>query len=152
MSDTLSIALAQINPTVGDVPGNLRRVREARAQVTKNGAGNADLVVYPELVLSGYPPEDLVLKDAFLDLVKEAVLSLAAETADGGPALLVGAPWRVEEKRYNAALLLAEGKIAAVVLKHHLPNYGVFDEARVFVQGCEAWRADLRGHVVRRCL
>ena len=135
MSQSLSIALAQINPTVGDVPGNLRRVREARAQVTKNGAGNADLVVYPELVLSGYPPEDLVLKDAFLDLVKEAVLSLAAETADGGPALLVGAPWRVEEKRYNAALLLAEGKIAAVVLKHHLPNYGVFDEARVFVPG-----------------
>ncbi len=130
MTDRLTIALAQINPTVGDVPGNAERVRAARAQ-----AAGADLVLYPELVLSGYPPEDLVLKPAFLDRVKQAALALAADTADGGPALLVGAPWRLEGRRHNAMLLLAEGAIQAVILKHHLPNHGVFDEVRVFEPG-----------------
>ena len=130
LTNRLTIALAQINPTVGDVPGNLAKVQEARRQ-----AGAADLVVFPELALSGYPPEDLVLKDAFLDRVKQAVLTLAAQTADGGPAVLVGAPWRVEGRRHNAQLLLDDGSIAAVVLKHHLPNYGVFDEVRVFTPG-----------------
>jgi len=125
---TLRIALAQINPTVGDIPGNLRRIAEARAQ-----AAGADLAVFPELCVSGYPPEDLVLKDAFLDAIAQGVAELAAATADGGPALLVGAPWREGGERRNAALLLEGGKIAATVLKHHLPNYGVFDEARVFV-------------------
>jgi NAD+ synthase len=140
MSDTISIALAQINPTVGDVPGNLRRVLAARAR-----AGSADLVVFPELVISGYPPEDLVLKEAFLDKVKEAVLSLAATTADGGPAVLVGAPWRVNGKRHNAVLLLDQGTIAEVRLKNHLPNYGVFDEARVFVPGPLPQPVEFRG-------
>ncbi len=102
MSERLSIALAQINPTVGDVDGNLRRVREARGRAA---AAGADLVVYPELVLAGYPPEDLVLKPMFQDRVRRAVEELAAETADGGPALLVGAPWRVDGRLYNAALM-----------------------------------------------
>lgn len=132
MSQPLSIALAQINPTVGDVAGNVARIRAARADA---GAQGAQLVVFPELVVSGYPPEDLVLKAAFLDAVEAAVGALARDTADGGPAMLVGAPWRVEEKAHNAALLLDQGKIAATRLKHHLPNYGVFDEARVFVPG-----------------
>jgi NAD+ synthase len=130
MSDTLSIAIAQINPTVGDVRGNVARIMDARQK-----ALDADLVLVPELALSGYPPEDLVLKDAFLDAVEEGVATLAASTKDGGAALIVGAPWRVGGQRYNAALLLDGGKIAATVLKHHLPNYGVFDEARVFVGG-----------------
>lgn len=132
MSQPLSIALAQINPTVGDVAGNVARIRAARAEAAAQGA---QLVVFPELVVSGYPPEDLVLKAAFLDAVEAAVGALARDTADGGPAMLVGAPWRVEEKAHNAALLLDQGKIAATRLKHHLPNYGVFDEARVFVPG-----------------
>jgi len=92
MSDSLSIALAQINPVVGDVSGNIRRIRDARAKAAADGA---HLVVFPELTVSGYPPEDLVLKSAFLDAVEAAVEELAKDTADGGPALLVGAPWRV---------------------------------------------------------
>ncbi|WP_374443299.1 NAD+ synthase [Stella sp.] len=132
MSDRLAIALAQINPTVGDVAGNLRRVRQARAEAA---AAGADLVVCPELVLAGYPPEDLVLNPAFQDRVRAAAEALAAETADGGPALLVGAPWRVDGRLYNAALLLDAGRVAAVRRKHDLPNHGVFDEKRVFAAG-----------------
>lgn len=132
MSDSLSIAFAQINPVVGDVVGNVGRIRAARALAAADGA---QLVVFPELVVSGYPPEDLVLKAAFLDAVEQAVEDLAADTADAGPALLVGAPWRVAGRVHNAALLLDHGRIAASRLKHHLPNYGVFDEARVFAPG-----------------
>jgi len=132
MTDQLTIALAQINPTVGNIHANLERVREARRQAA---ARDADLVVYPELVVSGYPPEDLVLKPLFQELVEGAVAALAAETADGGPALLVGAPWRVKGRLYNAALLLDGGAVAAVRLKRDLPNYGVFDEKRVFAAG-----------------
>ena len=132
MTDQLSIALAQINPTVGHLRANLDRVREARAQAAGRGA---ELVVYPELVVSGYPPEDLVLKPFFLDQIEQMVGVLAAETVDGGPALLLGTPWRVEGKVYNAALLLEGGAVAAVRLKYDLPNYGVFDEKRVFAAG-----------------
>lgn len=132
MSNSLAIALAQINPVVGDVAGNVLRIRAARALAA---AQNAQLVVFPELTVSGYPPEDLVLKAAFLDTVEAAVAELAKDTADEGPALLIGAPWRVDDKCRNAALLLDHGRVAATRLKHHLPNYGVFDEARVFVPG-----------------
>jgi len=137
----LSIALAQINPTVGDIAGNARRVLAAREK-----AKGADLVILPELCLSGYPPEDLVLKESFLRQIAEAVHDLAAATRDGGPALLVGAPWKEDGNRYNAALLLEEGRIASVILKHHLPNYGVFDEARVFVPGPLPSVTPFRGH------
>ena len=132
MSDSLSIAFAQINPVVGDIAGNVARIRAARARAAADGA---QLVVFPELVVAGYPPEDLVLKTAFLDAIEAAVEDLATDTTDGGPALLVGAPWRVAGKLHNAALVLDHGRIAASRLKHHLPNYGVFDEARVFVPG-----------------
>ncbi|MBW7849550.1 MAG: NAD+ synthase [Rhodospirillales bacterium] len=132
MPDALTLALAQINPVVGDVPGNLGRIRAARAEAAALGA---DLLVGSELMVAGYPPEDLVLKEAFLDAVESGVADLARDTADGGPALLVGAPWRVNGRCHNAALLLDGGEVAAVRLKHHLPNYGVFDEARVFAAG-----------------
>ncbi|HUC46713.1 MAG TPA: nitrilase-related carbon-nitrogen hydrolase, partial [Hyphomicrobiaceae bacterium] len=129
MTQELAIALAQINPTVGDVTGNLAKIRAARA---KAAALKADLVVFSELVLSGYPPEDLVLKPAFQSACRAAVEALARETGDGGPAVLLGTPWLDGGKLYNAALLLADGAILAQRYKVDLPNYGVFDEKRVF--------------------
>ena len=138
MTDTLKIALAQVNPTVGDIAGNAALITASRAEAARLGA---DLVVFPELVLSGYPPEDLVYRSAFLDAVDGALRELAALTADGGPAMLLGAPWRDpankagEARARNAVLLLDGGKIASYRFKHHLPNYGVFDEYRVFAAG-----------------
>jgi NAD+ synthase len=132
MTHELKIALAQLNPTVGDIAGNVALLRTARATAAEKGA---DLVLYGELVLSGYPPEDLVLKPAFQQACKSALQELAADTADGGPAMLVGSPWLEGESLHNGLFLLAEGKIAASRFKHELPNYGVFDEKRVFKAG-----------------
>ncbi|MSO89085.1 MAG: NAD+ synthase [Rhodospirillaceae bacterium] len=132
MTESLVIAIAQLNATVGDIAGNAALVRKARKEAA---AAKADLAVFPELFMSGYPPEDLVLKPAFQDSCEAEVSALAAETADGGPAVLVGTPWRAEGKLYNAAMLLDGGKIAAQRFKHDLPNYGAFDEKRVFAQG-----------------
>ena len=132
MVDTLKIALAQINPRVGDITENTELVREARREAAGLGA---DLVVFGELVLCGYPPEDLVLKEAFQDAVADAVAALAAEPADGGPGILVTAPWRDQGLLYNAVVLLDGGEIVAARYKHDLPNYGVFDEKRVFAAG-----------------
>jgi NAD+ synthase len=132
MTHELKIALAQLNPTVGDVAGNVALLRKARATAAGKGA---DLILYSELVLSGYPPEDLVLKPAFQQACKSALEELAGDTADGGPAMLVGSPWADGNGVYNGLFLLNEGKIAASRFKHELPNYGVFDEKRVFKQG-----------------
>lgn len=141
MGGPLSLALAQVNPTVGDIDGNLQRLREARAAAS----AGCDLVITGELGLAGYPPEDLVLKRAFQDRVETAVQSLATETADGGPAILIGAPWRYDGALHNAALLLDGGRIADVRLKYDLPNYGVFDEKRVFRPGPLPEPIDFRG-------
>ncbi len=132
MTDRVRIGLAQCNPTVGDIAGNVALIRASSAAAAADGA---DLVVFPELVVCGYPPEDLVLKPFFLDRIEAAVEELAATTADGGPALLISAPWRQEGALHSAALLLDGGEIAAVRFKHDLPNYGVFDEKRVFSPG-----------------
>ncbi len=150
MTDRLTIALAQLNPTVGDLPANLQKLRDLRARAAAEGA---DLVVGTELCVSGYPPEDLVLKPDFLEAVRLEVEALARDTADGGPGLLIGAPWRLDPeakaplrgKVYNAALLLDGGEIQAVRTKHHLPNYGVFDEIRVFAPGPLPGPVNFRG-------
>ena len=131
MTEELGIALAQINPTVGDILGNLDIIRSARKSVD----GTSDIVVTGELAVSGYPPEDLVLKPAFLEMIETEVNKLALETNDGGPALLIGAPWRENGELFNAALLLADGAVATKRYKHVLPTYGVFDEDRVFSRG-----------------
>jgi len=141
-ANQFSITLAQLNPTVGDVAGNADKVRAARARGRADGA---DLVVLPELFIAGYPPEDLVLKPAFQSACRAAVEDLARETADGGPAILVGTPWVDDGKLYNACALLDEGRIAAIRFKVNLPNYGVFDEKRVFARGPAPGPVPIRG-------
>ncbi|MCS6780091.1 MAG: NAD+ synthase [Geminicoccaceae bacterium] len=132
MSEPLTIALAQVDPTVGDLDGNLALLRAARAEAA---AAGADLVLFPELAIVGYPPEDLVLKQALADHARHALDALARDTADGGPAVVVGTPWRERDRLFNAVALLAGGRIEGWRAKHALPNYGVFDEKRVFEAG-----------------
>lgn len=126
---TLRIASAQLNPTVGDISANLEKARTARAEAAANGA---DLVVFPELFILGYPPEDLVLKPAAVEACHEAIEAFAKEP---GIAVLIGTPWREESRLYNAVLLIDDGDIKARRFKHDLPNYAVFDEKRVFAPG-----------------
>src|SRR5436305_4041452 len=141
-TDRLTIALAQLNPTVGDIAGNAEKARRARAQAARDGA---DLVAFPELFLSGYPPEDLVLKPALQAACRAKVEELARETADSGPAMLIGTPWAEDGKLFNAYCLLDRGAIAAVRFKVNLPNYGVFDERRVFATGPVPGPVSFRG-------
>ncbi|MGH7125089.1 MAG: NAD+ synthase [Stellaceae bacterium] len=129
--DRLAIAIAQLDPTVGDIAHNVRKLREAHAEATRQGA---DLMVATELGVSGYQPEDLVLKPAFVAACEAAVQELASITR-GGPGMIVGSPWSEAGKVYNAAVLLEGGRVASVRFKHELPNYGVFDEKRVFAAG-----------------
>ena len=132
MAAEITIALAQTDPTLGDLPANLELTRKWRAEAA---AAGADLVVFTELGVVGYPPEDLVLKSALQIEARRVVEALAEDTADGGPAMIVGAPWVDQGKLYNAALVLAAGRIVTARYKHELPNYGVFDEKRVFQAG-----------------
>jgi NAD+ synthase len=145
----LGIALAQLNPVVGDLDGNCERLRDARRQAAAQGA---QVLVATELVVTGYPPEDLIKKPAFLDQAEAAVRALAEDTADGGPAVILGAPWREnpetrkrEGALYNAALLLDAGEVKAVRAKWDLPNYGVFDEKRLFTPGDLPGPVEVRG-------
>jgi NAD+ synthase len=129
---TLTIACAQLNPTVGDVAGNTNLVRRARDQAAAQGA---DLVVFSELVLVGYPPEDLVLRPALLEAAAAALHDLECESAaPGSPGLVVTLPWRDAGRVRNTVALVANGR-TDLRFKHELPNYGVFDEKRVFVPG-----------------
>jgi len=129
MTDRLIIALAQLNPTLGAINANLDRAREARREVP-----DADLILFPELFICGYPPEDLVLRTSFVEACRAAVEDLAKDTVTG-PAVLMGLPWREGANLHNSVALLANGKIEAVRHKFDLPNYGVFDEKRVFNAG-----------------
>lgn len=140
--DILRIAIAQLNPTVGDITRNLALAREARADAARM---KADLVVFTELFISGYPPEDLVLKSAFVEDCMNAVEELGAETADGGPGVVIGSPQRTKKGLYNAIAVLDAGKVVTWRQKADLPNYGVFDEKRVFDVGEMPGPVNFRG-------
>ena len=142
MTDQLCIAFAQLNPTLGRIDDNLVKLRACRAN-----AAAADLIVVPELFVSGYPPEDLILKPLFIEQVQAAVMEFVAETADGGPAVLLSTPWPDDRGAgvINAVLLIDDGQIAAVRAKVDLPNYGVFDEKRVFNAGDMPGPINFRG-------
>ena len=143
ITDQFRLAVAQVSPTVGNIAGNADLLREARAESARQGA---DLLLSSELVLSGYPPEDLVLKPAFVRRCMETAQELARDTADGGPAMVIGTPWAGEDGAvYNAVVYADAGEIKAIRYKADLPNYGVFDEKRVFASGPMPGPVDFRG-------
>ena len=141
----LTIALAQLNPTVGDIDGNLARIRRARDRAAADGA---DLVVLPELALIGYPPEDLVLRPSVVDACHAAIDCLVRES-HAGPALVATTPWREDGHVYNAAIVIDKGATTRR-FKSDLPNYGVFDEKRVFTAGPLPEPVNFRGVPDRR--
>ena len=161
---SLTIALAQTNPTVGDVAGNAALVRRARDNAAALGA---DLVAFSELVLVGYPPEDLVLRPALVEAAAAALRELERESTAAAPGLVVTLPWAADGHVFNAVALVADGR-TEIRFKHELPNYGVFDEKRVFAPGplpepivfrdvrlgvpiCEdVWYAHCAAHLQRR--
>ena len=143
----MKIALAQINPTVGDFAGNTQKILEFAARAETLGC---DLVLFPELAVCGYPPADLLEKDAFLDRAERAVDEIAAWTAaPGRPALLCGSAMRAhstEGKRAcNVAVLLEGGAIRFTQQKRLLPFYDVFDEQRYFEAGTEQSLTEVQG-------
>ncbi len=130
MADTLSITLAQLNQNVGDISGNTESMLKVRAE-----AGKTDLVVFPEMHLIGYPPEDLILKPALIERAAAELERLALCTGDGGPAMLVGSVFVRDGALHNGVALLDGGRVTATRFKHELPNYGTFDEMRYFTPG-----------------
>ncbi|WP_415404503.1 NAD+ synthase [Tateyamaria sp. SN3-11] len=131
MADTFRITLGQLNPTVGDIPGNAAK---ARAAWEAGRAAGADLVALPEMFIAGYNAQDLVMKPAFHTAAMEAVRALAEDCADG-PALAIGCPWAEGAELFNAYLICRGGRIVSRLLKHNLPNETVFDEVRIFDAG-----------------
>ena len=140
MTDRLTIALAQMNQRVGDLVGNGKAILAVREQ-----AAGADLLMVPELQLTGYPPEDLVLKPEFVRRTMEAAERLVDATATPGPALLFGSIHHEEGENYNVMILAEGGRVVARTLKRELPNYGTFDEKRVFAPGPLPEPIDFRG-------
>ncbi len=142
MKNRFVIACVQANPTVGDIVGNEVLAREALAKAT---AAGADVALFSELFLIGYPPEDLVLKPAALAACAQALQRLAEETARGCEAIIT-LPWAGEDGRpLNAVAHLAGGKIRGMAFKRDLPNYGVFDEKRIFAAGTDSGLFDVAG-------
>ncbi|NCC22806.1 MAG: NAD+ synthase [Alphaproteobacteria bacterium] len=161
MTKPVNILLVQLNPVVGDLPGNLGKIRKVRDEA----APNVDLILFPEMIVTGYSPEDLVLKPFFLRRVEDGVHRLVEESKGDKRILAVAAPWREGSMTYNAVILIRDGVILQTIAKHHLPNYGVFDELRVFapaplpkpveIGGCKVglmvcedmWFADASAHL-----
>ena len=137
----IRLALAQYDFLVGDITGNLRK---ASGLINAARESGADLLLFPELALTGYPPEDLLLRPGFLRTTSQAVESLAA--AVSGLDVIIGHPWAIEGKRYNTASWIRNGAIIGQYHKQCLPNYAVFDERRYFTPGTEPLVIDLKGH------
>ena len=131
-SSSMSVALAQLNPHLGDVSANCQKLLQMRERAAAKGA---DIILTPEMFLAGYPADDLVLRADFMERIEAAISRLAKATADGGPAIIVGAPCRDKDVLYNSAFILDGGKIVARRDKVNLPNYGVFDDKRHFTPG-----------------
>ena len=140
--DTLRVATAQLNPIMGDIKGNVFKAKEAWGEAKRHGA---DLVLFTELFIAGYPPEDLVLKPAFVDACEKAVEELATITKDGGPGMIVGLPMHRKTGLHNAVVVIDGGKVIAERFKADLPNYGEFDEKRVFQPGPMPGPVNFRG-------
>ena len=131
MTDEFKLTMAQLNACVGDFDGNLKKAREAFYIACKEGA---DMLVLPEMFLTGYQAQDLVQKKAFIDDAQNKLIEFAKECSDG-PTIGIGVPFQDADKLYNAYAILQDGKILTQIFKHHLPNYKVFDEKRVFDSG-----------------
>src|SRR3954447_18958109 len=130
MADKFTIALAQMNQRVGDLEGNASAMLEMRSR-----ARDADLLLCPELQVIGYPPEDLVLKPEFARRAMESAERIVDATAEPGPAMLIGTVWHEGGQNFNAMLLADGGRVVGCTYKHELPNYGTFDEKRIFTPG-----------------
>ncbi len=144
MQKHLRITLAQINPTVGDLEGNSKRMLE----IIKSHAHDLDILVFPELCVTGYPPEDLVLSSCFIDDVEKKVKDIVAATEDGHAAVLIPAPVRENGLLYNGVIVADQGHVIGTIKKHHLPNYGVFDEERTFARGPFQDPVTIKGHKI----
>ena len=131
MADRFRLVLAQLNPIVGDIDGNAKKVRKAWDEAT---AAGADLVAFPEMFITGYNTQDLIMKPVFHQAAIDAIETLAAECADG-PALAIGGPALEAASLYNGYYICKGGRIVTTVLKHHLPNETVFDEVRIYDSG-----------------
>ena len=141
MAEKLSILLAQTNPIVGNIEYNRDLILDT---IDKNKS--ADLIVFSELVLSGYPPEDLVLKSAFQNKVCDAFHEIMDASVHSNSYIVIGRPWKENEQLYNAAIVLYKGKVFHRHLKNALPNYGVFDEKRIFAAGNETSFCEIKGN------
>lgn len=141
--DGIKIAIAQINPTLGNIGRNSTLIRDTIKQV----GDSADIIVFPELVICGYPPEDLALKKSFVRDCMAESKKIIADHADA-PAFILTTPWEKDGKHYNAALLAEGGAIRHIVLKNNLPNYGVFDEKRIFESGPLPDVVDFKGRKI----
>lgn len=137
----LSIVMAQVNPVVGDLDGNVARIRSIWTEHQ-----DSDLIVFPELIVCGYPPEDLLLKPSFIAAIELHIAALITESRTMKAGILISAPREMDGALYNTALLIADGELVAARAKHNIPNYGVFDEKRFFEAGGLPDPVDYRGH------
>jgi NAD+ synthase len=138
----LNLVLAQLNPIVGDIAFNQDKI----LQTCRDAPDDNDLVIFPEMMLCGYPPEDLILKPAFINVLHSATEEIIEASKSFNTALLLPTPWEKDGKIYNAAHLIQNGEIIDTLYKHHLPNYGTFDEKRLFEGGAIPSPVSFKGY------